>query len=148
MSAHPPAPARPTRPVDELVEQSSSAREELWQSLGTLEPFALSQNGSNSLVTGHRWPSLKQNFRVIHRPNGNVMVVSDGLSDPFDDIHEGEEKGRGRGNGGERGMEGGATQRGGKRDREGEGRKRGGEPEELRGNTREGEAPHDNTTQS
>jgi hypothetical protein len=32
---------------------------------------------------------MRQNFRVIHRPNGNVMIVSDGLSDPFDDIHEG-----------------------------------------------------------
>ena len=61
----------------------------MWRSLGSLEPFALSQNAASSPLAGPKWPALRQNFRVIHRPNGNVMVVSDGLSDPFDDIHEG-----------------------------------------------------------
>ncbi|GAB4821718.1 hypothetical protein N2152v2_008764 [Parachlorella kessleri] len=76
--------------VDELVEQSTAARERMWRSLGSLEPFALSQNAASSPLAGPKWPALRQNFRVIHRPNGNVMVVSDGLSDPFDDIHEGD----------------------------------------------------------
>lgn len=79
--------------VDELVEQSTQARDRVWRSLGSLEPFALSQNTSSSPLAGPKWPALRQNFRVIHRPNGNVMIVSDGLSDPFDDIHEGGEGG-------------------------------------------------------
>ena len=29
---------------------------------------------------------LLQAFRVVRRPNGNVIIASDGLSDPFDDI--------------------------------------------------------------
>jgi hypothetical protein len=29
---------------------------------------------------------LPQAFRVVRRPNGNVIIASDGLSDPFDDI--------------------------------------------------------------
>lgn len=82
---------RPCTPaVDELLEQSSAARERVWRSLGSLEPFALGQSpGSSSLMTGPKWPAVRQSFRVIHRPGGNVMICSDGLSDPFDDIHEG-----------------------------------------------------------
>ncbi len=76
--------------MDELLEQSSAARERVWRSLGSLEPFALGQSpGSSSLMAGPKWPAVRQSFRVIHRPSGNVMIVSDGLSDPFDDIHEG-----------------------------------------------------------
>lgn len=66
--------------VDELVEQSAAARERVWRSLGSLEPFALGQSpGSSSLMAGPKWPAVRQNFRVIHRPSGNVMIVSDGL---------------------------------------------------------------------
>lgn len=72
--------------------QSSAARERVWRSLGSLEPFALGQSpGSSTLLAGPKWPAVRQNFRVIHRPSGNVMIVSDGLSDPFDDIHEGKQ---------------------------------------------------------
>ncbi|KAL6767646.1 hypothetical protein ACKKBF_B36065 [Auxenochlorella protothecoides x Auxenochlorella symbiontica] len=74
--------------VEDLVEQSSAAREKLWSSLGTLEPFALSQNLSAAAATGPKWPALQQSFRLIHRPNGSVLLVSDGLSDPFDDVQE------------------------------------------------------------
>ena len=85
----PPQPPPPPA-VDELLEQSSAARERVWRSLGSLEPFALGQSpGSSSLMAGPKWPAVRQSFRVVHRPNGNVMIVSDGLSDPFDDIHEG-----------------------------------------------------------
>ena len=65
------------------------ARERLWRSLGSLEPFALSQGASSSLASGPKWPALRQHFRVVHRSNGNVLIASDGLSDPFDDIQEG-----------------------------------------------------------
>lgn len=72
------------------MEQSSAQRERVWRSLGSLEPFALGQSpASSSAMAGPKWPAVRQNFRVIHRPSGNVMIVSDGLSDPFDDIHEG-----------------------------------------------------------
>ncbi|KAL4859146.1 hypothetical protein ACK3TF_000915 [Chlorella vulgaris] len=84
-------PQVPSATVEELVEQSSAARERVWRSLGSLEPFALGQSPSSSAaMAGPKWPAVRQNFRVIHRPSGNVMIVSDGLSDPFDDIHEGE----------------------------------------------------------
>lgn len=85
------------------MEQSSAARERVWRQLGSLEPFALSQNASSGPLAGPKWPALRQNFRVIHRPNGNVMIVSDGLSDPFDDIHEGAQGGRPRGGAAARG---------------------------------------------
>lgn len=78
------------------MEQSSAAREKLWSSLGTLEPFALSQNLSAAAATGPKWPALQQSFRLIHRPNGSVLLVSDGLSDPFDDVQESELRAVGR----------------------------------------------------
>lgn len=64
-----------------------TARESLWRNLGSLEPLALTQTPDVSLPAAPRWPSVRQNFRVIHRTNGNIMIVSDGLSDPFDDVH-------------------------------------------------------------
>jgi hypothetical protein len=33
---------------------------------------------------------MRQAFRVVRRPNGNVIIASDGLSDPFDDVSLGE----------------------------------------------------------
>jgi hypothetical protein len=72
--------------LDDSLEQSIATREQLWRSLGSLEPFSLSQDTVGSIQSGPRWPSEKHNFRVIHRTNGNVMIVSDGLSDPFDDV--------------------------------------------------------------
>eukprot|EP00891_Asterochloris_glomerata_P004539 jgi/Astpho2/4539/Aster-x1258 len=59
---------------DELLEKSSRAREDMWQELGTLEPLVLSHLA----------------FRVVKRSNGNVIMASDGLSDPFDDMSLGE----------------------------------------------------------
>lgn len=66
--------------VEELVEQSAAARERVWRSLGSLEPFALGQSpGSSGVMAGPKWPAARQNFRVIHRQSGNIMIVSDGL---------------------------------------------------------------------
>jgi hypothetical protein len=73
--------------VEDLLHQSAVARETLWRSLGRLEPFALSQTSAAAASTsGARWPAERQNFRVIYRTNGNVILCSDGLSDPFDDL--------------------------------------------------------------
>ncbi|KAK9865452.1 hypothetical protein WJX84_001015 [Apatococcus fuscideae] len=37
-----------------------------------------------------KWPAMRQAFRLVKRPNGNLLIASDGLSDPFDDITLGE----------------------------------------------------------
>ena len=39
-----------------------------------------------------QWPAGRCAFRMVRRPNGNILLASDGLSDPFDDLTLGEEK--------------------------------------------------------
>lgn len=75
--------------IEELLEQSSQARENMWKRVGTLEPMVLSHTVNPASTGGPKWPAHRQAFRVIKRPNGNVILASDGLSDPFDDIAEG-----------------------------------------------------------
>ncbi len=72
--------------MEEMLEASARAREECWQQIGTLEPLVLSHLVNPALIGGPRWPAMRQAFRVVRRPNGNVIIASDGLSDPFDDI--------------------------------------------------------------
>lgn len=76
--------------IEELLEQSSQAREKTWQGVGALEPMVLSHTVNPASTGGPKWPAHRQAFRVVKRPNGNVILASDGLSDPFDDISEGE----------------------------------------------------------
>ena len=75
-----------TASMEEILEASSQAREDCWQQIGTLEPLVLSHLVNPALMGGPRWPAMRQAFRVVRRPNGNVIIASDGLSDPFDDI--------------------------------------------------------------
>lgn len=82
---------RSTASLEEILEKSSKARESCWESLGVLEPLVLSHLINPALNGGPKWPALRQSFRLIRRPNGNVMLVSDGLSDPFDDVTLGEQ---------------------------------------------------------
>ena len=37
-----------------------------------------------------QWPAGRCAFRMVRRPNGNIILASDGLSDPFDDLTLGE----------------------------------------------------------
>ncbi len=73
--------------LDDLLDKTSRAREAVWQALGALEPMFLSHLVNPALSTGApKWPSKRQAFRLVRRPNGNVILASDGLSDPFDDV--------------------------------------------------------------
>lgn len=76
--------------IEELLEQSSQARENMWKKVGSLEPLVLSHTVNPASTGGPKWPAHRQAFRVIKRVNGNMILASDGLSDPFDDIAEGE----------------------------------------------------------
>jgi hypothetical protein len=70
--------------LDELIERSRLRREQLWKQLGTLEPMVLSSSYGQSPAP--RWPAGRQAFRLIRSATGNVILTSDGLSDPFDDV--------------------------------------------------------------
>lgn len=70
--------------VEQLTQQSESSRLRLYNKLGSLQEFALTQAAGPAGTP--KWPSATAKFRVIHRPNGNILIISDGLSDPFDDL--------------------------------------------------------------
>jgi hypothetical protein len=72
--------------VAQLIEQSAEAREALFARLGEVQAGALTHAAEAGLVGAPRWPAQRQAFRVVRRPGGMLMIVSDGLSDPFDDL--------------------------------------------------------------
>lgn len=73
--------------LEDLLERSTAARKDTWQELGTVEPLVLNDSANPALLGGPKWPALRQAFRVVRpRMGGNVILASDGLSDPFDDV--------------------------------------------------------------
>ena len=75
--------------VDHLVARSRDARAATFSKIGKLHDFTLDDDVSSLPAHVANWPSARQRFRVIVRPRGKtLLLVSDGLSDPFDDLQE------------------------------------------------------------
>lgn len=75
--------------VDQLLAKSREARAEAYAKIGKLHSFSLEDDSSSLRGNVANWPSARQSFRVIVRPRGKtLLLVSDGLSDPFDDLEE------------------------------------------------------------
>ncbi len=62
----------------ELREQTNTAREAFWRTLGKLDEEVIIP-----IVVGGAWPARRQVWRVIHRSGGRTLLVTDGLSDFF-----------------------------------------------------------------
>lgn len=71
----------------EIYDQTNEAREKLFSSLGQVDPDVIAHIINPAFMGGPRWPALRQAFSVI-RTNTSIKVVSNGLSDPFDDVVE------------------------------------------------------------
>ncbi|MFP2910463.1 imm11 family protein [Pyxidicoccus sp. 3LFB2] len=71
------------RRLIELREQTDAARHAFWRTLGNLD-----QEVIIPIVVGGGWPARRQVWRVIHRPEGRTLLVTDGLSDFFADRAE------------------------------------------------------------
>ncbi|MCG8294147.1 suppressor of fused domain protein [Pseudomonas entomophila] len=56
-----------------------------WQTVGNVEQDVLGHAISPSLMGGPHWPSTRQAYRVVRRER-SILLASDGLSDPFDDV--------------------------------------------------------------
>jgi hypothetical protein len=67
----------------ELREQTDTAREAFWRTLGMLDKEAIIPP-----VVGGPWPARRKVWRVIRRPEGRTLLVTDGLSDFFVDREE------------------------------------------------------------
>ena len=63
----------------EWLRQVDVARESAWRALGTLEEEAIVP----IVPSGPAWPGQRQAWRVIHRTGKRLLLVTDGLSDPF-----------------------------------------------------------------
>jgi len=71
------------RRLIELRGQTDAAREAFWRTLGELDEGAIIP-----IVVGGSWPARRQVWRIIHRPGGRTLLVTDGLSDFFADRAE------------------------------------------------------------
>jgi hypothetical protein len=74
-------------PREELLQRTYAARDGYLQRLGEVDPLVLSHLINPTFAGGPRWPDLRQAFRVV-RNGDRTIVISDGLSDPFDDEAE------------------------------------------------------------
>ncbi len=63
--------------------QTDAARTEFWNTLGRLEEDSLLP-----MAVGGCWPAGRRALRVIHRSEGRILWVTDGLSDSFVDRAE------------------------------------------------------------
>jgi hypothetical protein len=70
-----------------LYDATCDARDELYASIGEVDPDVIAHLVNPAFMGGPAWPALRQAFSIIHR-DGNTMVISNGLADPFDDKKE------------------------------------------------------------
>ncbi|EPX61952.1 hypothetical protein D187_009855 [Cystobacter fuscus DSM 2262] len=66
------------RRCNELLDPPPAARRAAWKSLGTLDELA----GTPRAIC-YEWPGHRQDWGLIHRGAGRLLLVSEGLSDPF-----------------------------------------------------------------
>ncbi|MCP3037566.1 hypothetical protein K6X10_20445 [Xanthomonas euvesicatoria pv. allii] len=71
----------------EIYEKTNAARDELFGSLGKVDPDVIAHAINPAFMGGPSWPALRQAFSVI-RTSNSIRVASNGLSDPFDDVEE------------------------------------------------------------
>ncbi|MCY1046791.1 suppressor of fused domain protein [Corallococcus sp. bb12-1] len=65
-----------SRKLRMLYDRTETAREAFWRTLGFLDGDAIIPS-----VVGGGWPARRQVWRVIRRPEGRTLFVTDGLSD-------------------------------------------------------------------
>jgi hypothetical protein len=74
---------------DEMVSSTAAAtyakRDQFWATIGTVEPDVIAFLINPQFRGEPAWPGTRQAYRVIRRPR-SIIIASDGLSDPFDDV--------------------------------------------------------------
>jgi hypothetical protein len=73
-----------TDPREQLLFDSFSARGEVWSGWGDVDADVISHLINPAFMGGPRWPAMRQAYRVVRR-GGEILVASDGLSDPYDE---------------------------------------------------------------
>ena len=70
-----------------LYEQTLEARDKLYSTFGKGDSDVLAPIVNPAFQGGAMWPALRQAFNIIRRDNSTI-IISNGLSDPFDDYEE------------------------------------------------------------
>ncbi len=73
--------------IDKVTEEAFKKRDKFWQSIGEVEPRVYAPLINPTLTGGPEWPNLRQAYRKIKLSNGNMVLATDGLSDPFSPNH-------------------------------------------------------------
>jgi hypothetical protein len=68
----------------QMLAAACAARNAFYATLGAMDADVLAPLVNPAFMGGPRWPSLRQGWRVIRRPD-SIIIASDGLSDPFED---------------------------------------------------------------
>src|SRR5262245_46697018 len=72
---------------EDLLLRTYEARESYLGRMGSVNPLVLAPLMNPTFLGGPRWPALRQAWRVVN-DGRRTAIVSDGLSDPFDDRDE------------------------------------------------------------
>jgi hypothetical protein len=72
---------------EQFLFKTFDAREAYLRQMGDVDEMLLAPLVNPGLVGGPRWPSLRESWRTVRKP-GRTIVVSDGLSDPFEEDGE------------------------------------------------------------
>jgi len=67
-----------------MIDDDHNAREKVLKTLGDLDQDSMLPVMNPHFMGGPRWPSMRQSWRIIRKPNSTI-VISDGLSDPFEE---------------------------------------------------------------
>ncbi|MFP2898341.1 imm11 family protein [Corallococcus sp. 4LFB] len=70
-----------TKKRGDLWDQARIARHSIWRGLGDMADDLYIPP-----VVGGPWPGKRQGWKAMRRPDGGMLIVTDGLSDPFNDI--------------------------------------------------------------
>ena len=68
----------------DLLRRTDEARHAAWSTWGAVDDDVFTHLISPMFMGGPKWPNTRQAFRAVRRP-GEVLLASDGLSDPYDD---------------------------------------------------------------
>lgn len=69
--------------LQELFNKTAEARDNAYALLGAVDPDVIAHAINPSFMGGPEWPSLRQAFSIVRREESTI-VISNGLSDPFD----------------------------------------------------------------
>lgn len=83
-SGEPPRPVHSGAAHQILLDQTQSAMDRHWASVGQVEDDVIAYMIPPGLQGGPDWPTVRQAYRVVRRPD-TVIISTDGMSDPYMD---------------------------------------------------------------